>query len=121
MMQEQTTTAADGLEELLRDVDGPRAVQKFAEMAAGNFRVLSPHEALEVIRLLDGVAVEFDPKDAFGTGRLYHDGEGYVLDEYPDVLPIPEAWDRDCLSHSEAWSYLDQGLRLRPAEVNDVD
>lgn len=118
MSEHTNDSPGRGIEQLLRDVDGPRSVRKFAEIAAGNFRPLSTDEALEAIRLLDDVGVEFDPKGAFGTGRLYHDGEAYVLDEYPDVLQVPDGWDRDALSRHEAASLLDRGLRLRPTEVN---
>lgn len=104
------------IERALESGDAHRGVKKLAEIGEGKTRGISADDVLAALPRLDGVGVEFDPAGALGSARMHHDGDGYVLEEWP--MTLADGWDPDCLSRHEAGALLEDGLRIRPVEVD---
>lgn len=89
-----------------------RAIKKLAEAVDEDRRPhLTADEWLAALRHLDGVSVEFAPRDQLQHATMVHGEGGYVVD---NVAVLSDDWDGSALDRYEAGALLEQGTLIEP-------
>lgn len=100
------------LHTLMNPDESDRAIKKIAEAVDEDRRPhLSADEWLAALRELDGVAVEFSPRDQLQRATMAYGDDGYMVD---GIAVLSDDWDASALGRHEAGALLEQGTLFEP-------
>ena len=107
----------ESAEKMLQGKDANRGVRKLAAIGNGAARGISSDEALAGLReLAPDVCLAFDPEEQLQTAYLSWTGDAYAVQN----REVPEDWDADALTRTEAGALLDGGFRIRPVAASEA-